>query len=172
MKKPLTNHAYIDAANLHKGVGSLGWKLDYARFRVWLRDKYQIETAYLFIGLVPDNKDLYLKLQEAGYVLVYKEVTYDGSGRVKGNCDADLVLKTIVDLYEHKFEKAVLVTNDGDYAGLVQFLKKKMVLRTLISPSNKCSFLLRKLDIPILYLDTQKSNLIQNPRKEKAPGGD
>ena len=49
------NIAYIDGANLHKGVQELGWALDYRRFRVWLRDKYDIETAYLFIGLVPSN---------------------------------------------------------------------------------------------------------------------
>lgn len=96
--------AYIDAANLHKGVASLGWKLDYSRFRVWLKDKYQVEIAYLFIGLVPSNKDLYTKLQEAGFVLVYKEVTYDGAGKAKGNCDAELVLKVAVDFYERNFK--------------------------------------------------------------------
>ena len=77
--KANNNFAYIDAANLHKGVGDLGWKLDYRRFRIWLKEKYEIENAYLFIGLVPDNKDLYTSLQEMGYLLVYKEVTYDGA---------------------------------------------------------------------------------------------
>ncbi len=84
MAKNENNFAYIDGANLHKGVADLGWALDYKRFRVWLKDKYNIETAYLFIGLIPGNKDLYTKLQEMGYVLVYKEVTYDGAGKVKG----------------------------------------------------------------------------------------
>jgi len=40
--KEINNVAYIDGANLHKGVNSLGWKLDYARFRIWLKDKYKI----------------------------------------------------------------------------------------------------------------------------------
>ena len=56
--KSKKNFAYIDGANLHKGVEDLSWKLDYKRFRVWLRDKFKIEKAYLFIGLVPKNKDL------------------------------------------------------------------------------------------------------------------
>ncbi len=153
--------AYIDAANLYKGVAELGWKLDYKRLRVWLNDKYHIQGAYLFIGLVPDNKDLYTKLQEMGYILVYKEVTYDGDGKVKGNCDADLVLKTVVDYYEKKMEKAVIVTSDGDYASLVKFLKEKEVFLSLVSPSNRCSYLLRKLNIPIVYLDTQKKKIRQ-----------
>lgn len=154
-----TTFAYIDAANLHKGVADLGWKLDYLRFRIWLKEKYGVERAYLFIGLVPGKKDLYTTLQEMGYLLVYKEVTYDGNGKVKGNCDADLVLKTVVDYFEKKFSEVIIVSGDGDYAGLVSFLKEKKVLRSLISPNNKCSYLLRKINIPILYLDTQKNNL-------------
>ncbi|MFH1098641.1 MAG: hypothetical protein V1723_01830, partial [Candidatus Uhrbacteria bacterium] len=55
--------AYIDGANLYRGVKSLGWELDYARFRVWLREKYGVTIAYLFIGLVPKYKDLYTDLQ-------------------------------------------------------------------------------------------------------------
>ena len=151
--------AYIDGANLHKGVEGLGWKLDYRRFRVWLKEKHKVETAYLFIGLVPGNKDLYTRLQEFGYVLVYKEITYDGNGKVKGNCDADLVLKAAVDFYEKRLQNAVLVASDGDYASLVDFLKGKNVFRSLISPSNKCSYLLRKLNIPIVYLDTKRNKL-------------
>ncbi len=163
MMKKENNFAYIDGANLHKGVADLGWRLDYKRFRVWLKDKYGVETAYLFIGLVPENKDLYTRLQEMGYVLVYKEITHDGSGKVKGNCDADLVLKAVVDFYENKFEKAILVSNDGDYAGLVKFLKEKEAFRSIVSPSNKCSFLLRKLNVPLVYLDTQKGGLKYRP---------
>jgi len=101
-------NAYIDAANLYKGIKALGWQLDYARFRVWLKDKYDVGIAYLFIGLVPQNKDLYTRLQEAGYTLVYKEVTYDGTGKVKGNCDAELVLKVTSDFYEKRFDQVVL----------------------------------------------------------------
>ncbi len=151
--------AYIDGANLHQGSKGLGWLLDYARFRVWLREKYKVETAYLFIGLIPKNKDLYTALQEAGYILIYKEVTYDGNGKVKGNCDADLVLKVTSDFYEEHFDQAILVSSDGDYAGLVEFINKKGKFRTLISPSNNCSFLLRKLNIPIVYLDSKKNSL-------------
>jgi len=157
--KKTNNFAYIDAANLHKGVGDLGWKLDYRRFRVWLKDKYGIENAYLFIGLVPNNKDLYTSLQEMGYLLVYKEVTYDVAGKAKGNCDADLVLKAVIDYYEKRYEKAVIVTSDGDYAGLVKFLKEKDSFLAIVSPSDKCSYLLRKLNIPIVYLNTKKGKL-------------
>jgi len=159
MKIKQNNFAYIDGANLHKGVKELGWNLDYRRFRRWLKDKYSIERAYIFIGLVPGNKNLYTFLQEAGFTLVFKETTYDGKGKVKGNCDADLVLKAVTDYYEKQFEKAVIVASDGDYAGLVNFFKERGILLSLISPNNKCSFLLRKLNIPLVYLNTQRNKL-------------
>ena len=163
------NFAYIDGANLHKGIGDLGWKLDYRRFRVWLKEKYSVERAYIFIGLVPKYKDTYTFLQEAGFTLVFKETTYDGAGNVKGNCDADLVLWTARDAYENSFEQAVLVSSDGDYASLVKFLQEKNKLRVILSPNNRCSILLMRTSAPIVYLERQKSILAYN---KKAPDRD
>lgn len=162
--------AYIDGANLHKGVQSLGWDLDYHRFRQWLRDKHGVEIAYLFIGLIAANKELYTRLQEDGYILVYKEVTFDGEGKVKGNCDSELVLKAASDFYEQRLKRAILVSGDGDYACLVAFLREKGSFGALISPNNKCSFLLRKLNIPIVYLNTIRNKVMA--QKKKAPGED
>lgn len=153
------NFAYIDGANLHKGVIDLGWQLDYSRFRVWLTEKYGVKRAYLFIGLVPKYKDLYTRLQEAGFTLVFKETTFDDQGRVKGNCDADLVLQATRDFYEKHFEQAVLVSSDGDYASLVKFLHENIKLRAILSPSNKCSILLKRTNAPIAYLNEQKARL-------------
>jgi uncharacterized LabA/DUF88 family protein len=155
------NIAYIDGANLYNGIKSLGWELDYARFRVWLTDKYLVRRAYLFIGLVPKYKDLYTHLQEAGFTLVFKETTYDGEGKVKGNCDADLVLQAVCDHYEGNLEKAIVVASDGDYSSLVKFLKEKNKIRVILSPANKekCSILLKRTGVPITYLDDKRSIL-------------
>ncbi|MDO8601206.1 MAG: NYN domain-containing protein [bacterium] len=161
------NFAYIDAANLHKGVESLGWQLDYKRFRVWLREKYSVTRAYIFIGLVPKYKDLYTSLQEAGFTLMFKEIIYDGDGQIKGNCDADLVLKATRDAYENAFEKAVLISSDGDYGGLVKFLIEKSKFIAILSPTmaKKCSVLLKRTGAKIAYLNDQKSILLIQKRK-------
>ena len=167
------NYAYIDGANLHKGVDSLGWQLDYERFRIWLRDKYSIERAYIFIGLIPTHKNLYKYLQESGFILVYKEVIYDNNGKPKGNCDADLVLQTVIDTYEKKFDRAVIVSSDGDYAGLVKFLLNRNKLKTVLSPHTKdtCSILLKRTEAKISYINNQRF-LLEIREKEKAPDGD
>ena len=172
MERKRDNYAYIDGANLHQGIHSLGWKLDYARFRVWLSEKYNVDRAYIFIGLIPRYKELYTYLQEAGFTLVFKEVIYDGNGKPKGNCDADLVLQASCDAFENKCNSAVIVSSDGDYAGLVKFLMERKKLRAILSPHTKdlCSILLKRTNAPIAYLNDQKS--ILRVRKEKAPDAD
>ncbi|KKQ52866.1 MAG: hypothetical protein US71_C0001G0069 [Parcubacteria group bacterium GW2011_GWD2_38_12] len=166
------NFAYIDGANLHNGIAGLGWKLDYKRFRVWLSDKYGIKSAYIFIGLIPKYKDLYKYLQECGFTLIFKEVVYNSDGKPKGNCDADLVLQSVCDAYKNKFDKAIIVSSDGDYAGLVKFLKERGKLKTILSPHTKnlCSILLKRTNAPIAYLNDQKT--ILRDKKEKAPDAD
>ena len=130
--------AYIDGANLHRGVLSLGWRLDYSRFRIWLSDKYGVGLVYLFVGLIPKYKDRYTQLQKDGFTLVYKEVIYDGNGRAKGNCDADLVTQAMRDSYEGMARRVVLVTSDGDYAPLVKFwLEKAAFDNTFACPGRK-----------------------------------
>lgn len=164
------NFAYIDGANLHRGADSFGWVLDYKRLRVWLTEKYGVQRAYLFIGLIPKYNDLYKYLQEVGFTLVFKETTFDGEGNIKGNCDADLVLQAVRDFYENNFENAVLVSSDGDYAGLVKFLNEKRKIKVILAPSNKCSVLLKRTGVPIVYLNAKRSTLEQ--QKEKAPDTD
>lgn len=122
MKLVQKNFAYIDGANLHKGMATLGWKLDYKKFRIWLTEKYGVATAYIFIGNIPKNSSLYSMLQEAGFILEFKEVVYDKAGKAKGNCDADLVLKMTQDFFYKKYTSAILISSDGDYAGMVSFL--------------------------------------------------
>jgi len=56
--------AFIDSQNLNLGVRSQGWKLDWRKFRQYLRNKYSVKEAYLFIGYKPGNEALYTNLQQ------------------------------------------------------------------------------------------------------------
>lgn len=171
--KNISNVAYIDAANLYNGISDLGWKLDYNRFRVWLQEKYSVKTAYLFIGLIPKNKELYKFLQECGYTLVFKEVVYDGRGKPKGNCDADLVLQATRDAYENNFNQSIVVSSDGDYSSLINFLKEKNKIKLILSPGirTKCSILLKRTNVSIVYLEDKKKILSykKSPKMKKPP---
>jgi len=66
MKPVENNYAFIDGQNLHLGVQDLGWKLNYKKFRIYLKDKYKVSKAYLFIGYLPENQELYKSLKNVG----------------------------------------------------------------------------------------------------------
>lgn len=141
-------YAFIDSQNLNLGVMSQGWKLDFARFRVYLRDKYKVVNAFLFIGYLPTNQKLYTYLQSAGYILIFKpvlEVNIRNNRKVvkiKGNVDAELVLHTMIEY--PNFSKAVIVSGDGDFYCLIEYLEDKKKLEKIIVPNEKYSSLLRK----------------------------
>lgn len=143
MGKPLKNFAFIDSQNVNLGIRDLGWKLDWKKFRVYLKEKYGVETAYMFIGYIEENQDLYLSLQKNGYILIFKEILRNKDGFVKGNCDAELVLQAMIDY--KKYEKAVIVSGDGDFACLVRHLKKQnKLMKVLVPNTTKYSALLKK----------------------------
>jgi uncharacterized LabA/DUF88 family protein len=153
------NYAFIDSQNLNLGIRGLGWKLDFKRFRVYLKEKYQVKISYLFIGYLPENQNLYKSLQEYGYLLIFKPVLKDKDGKPKGNVDADLVLQTMVD-YE-KYERAVIVTSDGDFYCLVNYLYNNKKLEKVLSPiKEKCSILLKKASREkIIFMDNLRDKL-------------
>ena len=165
------NIAYIDATNLDKALrNQLKWQMDYKRFRIWLKEKYKVEKAYIFIGLIPKYKDIYTYLQGCGFELAFKDVVYAG-GKPKGNCDSDLLMKASSDFYEGDLNKAVVVASDGDYAPLIKVLHSRSRLEVILSPSiaKKCSILLKRTGAPISYINDQRSNLEWQTGKLEKP---
>ena len=70
-REPENTYAFIDSQNLNLGILGCGWKLNFGRFYVYLKDKYHVSKAYLFIGYVPGNEALYTYLQQAGYIVIF-----------------------------------------------------------------------------------------------------
>lgn len=142
-KHTALNFAFIDGQNLNLAVRDMGWRLDFRRFRTYLTEKYGVGTAYYFIGYVESNSELYRSLQSDGYILIFKPTLVGKDGNIKGNCDAELVLQAMID-YKN-YEKAVIVTGDGDFYCLVNYLRDQNKLRTILVPNrHKYSSLLRK----------------------------
>lgn len=159
MKKPHKNYAFIDGNNLHLSVLNIGWKLDYKRFRVYLRDKYSIVKAYYFIGQVPGMEQLYKSLKSYEYELVFKPPIKDKHGNFKGNVDAELVLQVMIDL--NNYEKAVIVTSDGDFYCLVKYLQNIGKFERLLAASKGgCSKYLRQAaGSKVDYMDNLRAKL-------------
>jgi uncharacterized LabA/DUF88 family protein len=158
MAKPQRNYAFIDSQNLNFSIRSQGWVLDFGKFRQYLRDKYGIAKAFLFIGYVYENQDLYTSLQKDGYILVFKPTLKLPSGKVKGNVDAELVLHAMIE-YDN-YDKALIVTGDGDLYCLVDYLIKNDKMLNLMVPNrNSFSSLFRRLRPHIVFMNELKGKL-------------
>lgn len=167
MKKLPTTYAFIDSQNLNLGVKDQGWTLDFAKFRILLKEKYHIEKAYLFIGQVAGNELLYAYLQESGYILIFKPTLERHFGKkviVKGNVDAELVLHAMIQ-YE-SYNKAVIVSGDGDFHCLIEYLESKNKLFKIIVPNKKYSSLLRKFAEFIVLIELFKKKVAKKTIKK------
>lgn len=145
MKKTENNYAFIDSQNLYLGIKKLGWEIDFGKFRIFLKEKYSISKAYIFIGYLPSNKKLYFKLAKSGFICIFKPVLNKIGEKVKGNIDTELVLHTMVQF--NNFDKAVIVSGDGDFYCLVEYLLRRSKLEAIIIPDEKrYSFLFKKFN--------------------------
>ena len=158
MKNKQNNYAFIDSQNLNLSIRDQGWILDFKKFRTYLKDKYSITKAFLFIGYLHENQDLYTTLQEFGYILVFKPTLKLPEGKVKGNVDAELVLQAMIEF--ENYEKALIVTGDGDFHCLVKYLlKKEKLLKLMIPNCRKYSSLFRKMMPHIVFMNNLKRKL-------------
>ena len=152
------NYAFIDSQNLNLSIRELGWSLDFKRFRRYLYDKYHVEKAFIFIGYIPTNQSLYLSLQEYGFILIFKPTLLLPDGKAKGNIDAELVLHAMIEY--PNYDKAIIVTGDGDFHCLIEYLKKKDKLERLMIPNrSKYSSLLRRFVPNMVFISDLKGKL-------------
>lgn len=174
------NYAFIDSQNLNVSVQKYGWKMDWRKFRQFLAERYGVSKAYMFIGYVPEYEDIYEKMHEAGYAVVLKP-TFDMSRpqpeekpqkngeekKVKGNVDADMVLWAMKEM--KNYDKAVIVSGDGDFFGLVEYLNQQGKLFKLLAPTGQYSSLYRQFEQYIERLDNFRRDLAyrDRPRRDK-----
>jgi uncharacterized LabA/DUF88 family protein len=161
------NYAFIDSQNLNLGVRSQGWRIDYKKFRLYLRNKFNIDQAFIFIGLVDNNQQLYTELQKAGFILIFKptiQYLKEGKEMVKGNVDAEMVLHAAAIEYAN-YDKAVIITGDGDFACLIDFLVNRGKLLHLITPSDKYSGLLKPFAAYIVPINRLKQSIKLHHKK-------
>ena len=83
----MNNYAFIDSQNLNLAIREQGWQLDFARFGIYLEDKYHVSKAFLFIGYIPENQSLYTALQKDGFICVFKPTLQLSDGKVKGKLE-------------------------------------------------------------------------------------
>jgi len=164
------NYAFIDSTNLNLAIINQGWVLDFAKFRKYLADRFFATKAYLFIGYVSSNESLYGYLQESGYILIFKPTLKLPNETYKGNVDAELVLHTMIQY--NNYDKAIIVSGDGDFYCLIEYLDKQKKIKRLIVPNKyRFSSLLRKFSHLITFLNNTENKLSSGKSKRGITAG-
>ena len=169
-------YAFIDSQNLNLGIQKMGWKMDWRKFRQYLKDTHGVTNAYMFIGYMHENEALYEYMHELGYLVVLKPTVDISSSQdsdknkperhtVKGNVDVELALYALKEMPNYK--KAIVVSGDGDFYALAEYLEQKGKLANILTPNWQYSSLLKAFDNKIIRLDQMRSQLEYRDRKPK-----
>lgn len=154
-----SNYAFIDGINLHLTFEYLEWKLDYRKLRIYLKKRHNVTTAYYFIGFIEENNNIYTDLEAYGYSLKFRAVSTNRTpaivcphchqivepekDKIKCDCDADLVLQAMDDI--SRYDKAILISSDGDFDNLVTKLLHVNKLKLVLGSCKEgCSKLLKR----------------------------
>lgn len=180
--KPVA-YAFIDSQNLNLGIQRMGWKMDWRKFRQFLHDTYNVTHAYMFIGYMSDNEELYNYMHELGFLVVLKPTVdisasvedgqkpqADGSDAkptIKGNVDAELVLYAMKEI--NNYSKAIVVSGDGDFFSLIEYLQQQNKLGAILTPNWQYSSLLKAFEPSIVRLDQKRKQLSYHDRRLKIP---
>jgi uncharacterized LabA/DUF88 family protein len=153
----------------------LDWKIDYQKLRNYLEKKLNVIVAYYFIGKVKENQDIYTTLESYNYTLKLKDpspyvteevvcpyckkVIAPEMHRNKSDCDSFMTLQVMSDF--SLYDKAVLITSDGDFDNLVKKLLLQDKLSMVFAPcKDGCSWLLRSAARGrIAYIDDYRDEL-------------
>lgn len=180
-------YAFVDSQNLNLGTQRVGWKMDWKKLLEYLRTQHGVTRAFLFIGYMHEHEEMYHGLHDMGYSVVLKP-TVGGMGpapevgnssgkkkegpAVKGNVDAELVLYAMKEF--PKYEQAIIVSGDGDFYCLAEYLAAKDKLKHIMTPNRYYSSLLKPYEKYILRIDELRSELAyrdfkRKPRRNKKP---
>jgi uncharacterized LabA/DUF88 family protein len=175
------NYAFIDSQNLNLGIQRMGWKMDWRKFRQWLEKEHNVSHAYMFIGYMSDNESLYEYMHELGFLVVLKptinvsianedgEKNEDGEEKekhmIKGNVDAELVLYAMKEL--PNYNQAIIVSGDGDFFSLAEYLNNERKLANIMTPNWQYSTLLKVFEDKIIRLDQKRRQLSYHDHKKK-----
>lgn len=179
--KTTSNIAFVDAQNLHFGTTKCNqcavrlkieikdikltdctcgqaWEISLSRFRIYLRENYGVSEAYYVLGYLQEkNDELYQEIQKAGFIIIFKEHHKLSRSKKKGNVDTDIVFEIMKNLLDNpNLDKIILVSGDGDYKKLINYLISKEKFEKILFPNKKFASSLYK------ELGSEKFDYLEN----------
>lgn len=119
---------FIDAANIIHCHKDIGWKVDFKKLKKYFEQKCNLVAIYYYSAYLeesPRQQSFFEMLSRKGFIMRLKKlkriVESDGSIRLKGNCDTDMVVDAVARMGE--YDTAVIMSGDSDFVSLVNLLQ-------------------------------------------------
>ncbi len=157
---------YIDVANLICTSKDVNITYDLEKLLKYFVYKYEANKCIYFTTYFKEFEDEYNKLKSIGVEIVFRELSRSG-GKVKTDCDVDIANRITLDVEYKKTDEVVLVTCDGDFGNLLDYVKNKIDhVRLFAVAESKTSKLLKKRQyLDIVYLE----DVVEAIQKGKGP---
>ncbi|MCK9438684.1 MAG: NYN domain-containing protein [Patescibacteria group bacterium] len=144
------NLCFIDGQNLYIGtkLEEVPWNVNLSKFRKYLFKKYRVKFAYYYLGFkIKEKQSLYKEIELAEFILIFRNHNLFMNGQKKGNVDSDIIFNIMKKIYKKEnFNKIILVSGDGDFKILVDFLIEENKFEKILFPNKKyASSLYKKL---------------------------
>jgi len=97
-----------------------------------------VQKIYYYLGYpITGKENLYTEIQEMGYILCFRLYNQEMITKKKGNVDSDIIFNIMKKMYlKEKFDKIILVTGDGDYKMLIDFLIEEKKFKKILFPND------------------------------------
>jgi len=158
---------YVDIQNIYYGAkDNFKKKIDFKRLieSIIRGRKLVVANAYLVKADI-DNSGFVNFLKQVGYNIVSKDLKKRSDGSAKGNLDIEMTIDIMTD--KDCLDTVVLVSGDGDFVALVDYLKAKNIQVEVYSFSNiKNSTSPELKSIASKFFEIDETYLFEETRKK------
>ncbi len=166
-KLPKKTYVFIDVSNIIYGAKKTGdWEVNYKKLYLYLRSRYQASKVFFYAGVKSLKKNKFIRLEKYGYILRLKELKiykrkpliksivcpkcnflfekkFHRFPEQKANCDVDLTFDAM--RYSSDYSRIILMSGDGDFYPLIDFLIKKSREVRIIGEANSTANSIKKI---------------------------
>ena len=119
-------YVFIDATNIIYGATGCNFRVDFRKLFKYLKERFESERVFYYGGVDKENKkqlNFYHKLQSLGFELRLVPVKIFSNGKKKADVDSRMTFELM--LYLDKYDRLVVLTGDGDFFWVLEYLKTK-----------------------------------------------
>lgn len=152
-------YVFIDAANIFYTQKSLDWRISYEKLIEYFKRECNLKKAFVYTAYDPkrpQQKKFLDMLEINGYIVRTKEVKKIRVGKGVYEWKGDFDVELTIDMMDNikKFDTAILLSGDSDFAPIIKRVKEHN--KTVIVMSAKGHISRELIELSDKYINLKK----------------